>query len=348
MEQYEFRAVIKHFYLEGLTATETNARLVAVHGANAPSFTMVKKWFANFKRGEMSTSDAPRSGRPKTASDENSVKLVEQMVHEDRRVSTRTIAKSLKISKGTVGTILSEVLCMKKLKSKMVQRQLTDEQKSLRLELSLANLKHLKQDSDFFWKRFMTVDETWLQHFTAEDSESSRQWTASGEQHPTSTRKGSSAGKVMAAVFWNTTGIVFIDYLPKNTTMTGNYYAALLDKLNNKLRESRPDLRNTTLLLHHDNAPAHKSAQVLQKLHDLNFETVPHPPYSPDLAPSDYCLFGNLKKHLPGKNFSSDEGVMAEVELYFDSENSDFFLNGIKAIEDRWKRCVDLLGDYIE
>ena len=132
----------------------------------------------------MSTSDAARSGWPKTASDENSVKLVEQMVHEDRRVSTRTIAKSLKISKGTVGTILSEVLCMKKLKSKMVQRQLTDEQKSLRLELSLANLKHLNQDSDSFWKRFITVDETWLQHFTAEDSESSRQWTASGEQHP--------------------------------------------------------------------------------------------------------------------------------------------------------------------
>ena len=129
----------------------------------------------------------------------------------------------------------------------------------------------------------------------------------------------------MAAVFWNTTRIVFIDYLPKNTTMTGNYYGALLDKINNKLREFRPDLRKTSLLLHHDNALAHKSAQVLQKLRDLNFETIPHPPYSPDLAPSDYCLFGNFMKHFAGKKISTDEEVMAEVERYIDSKNSDFF-----------------------
>lgn len=71
METHEFRAVLKHFFIEGISATDANARLVAVHGDNAPSPSMVYRWFAAFKRGEMDTCDAPRSGRPVTVTTED-------------------------------------------------------------------------------------------------------------------------------------------------------------------------------------------------------------------------------------------------------------------------------------
>jgi histone-lysine N-methyltransferase SETMAR len=124
MEIHEFRAVLKHFYLEGITATDANARLVAVHGNNAPSNAMVKKWFAAFKRGEMDTCDAPRSGRPKTVTTEDNVVKVKNLVIADRRITTREIAEELKISQGSVYTILHENLGLRKLKAKWVPRHL--------------------------------------------------------------------------------------------------------------------------------------------------------------------------------------------------------------------------------
>jgi hypothetical protein len=41
------------------------------------------------------------------------------------------------------------------------------------------------------------------------------------------------------------------------------------------------------------------------------------PPYSPELAPSDFHLFFHLKKHLAGKNFDDDDEVQVEVMTWF-------------------------------
>ena len=67
-----------------------------------------------------------------------------------------------------------------------------------------------------------------------------------------------------------------------------------------------------------DNAPCHKSIATMAKLHELHFKLLPHTPYSPDLAPSDYWLFGDLKRMLQGKKFGSDE-VISETEAYFEA-----------------------------
>ena len=77
--------------------------------------------------------------------------------------------------------------------------------------------------------------------------------------------------------------------------------------LHNKLGLSK-------VLLHQDNAPAHKSLVAMSTVHDCGFELIDHPPYSPDLAPSDYFLFPNLKKHLAGKQYKSDDDVISAVE----------------------------------
>ena len=46
----------------------------------------------------------------------------------------------------------------------------------------------------------------------------------------------------------------------------------------------------------HGNAPAHRALETHKKLAYLGFHCLDHPPYSPDLAPSDYYLFPGLKK----------------------------------------------------
>nr|XP_032516200.1 uncharacterized protein LOC116769267 [Danaus plexippus plexippus] len=69
--------------------------------------------------------------------------------------------------------------------------------------------------------------------------------------------------------------------------------------------------------------------------------------YSPDLAPSDYWLFGEIKKMLASKKFRVNEEVIAETEAYFEAKDKSFYKSGIEMLERRWNDCIALDGDYV-
>ena len=80
----------------------------------------------------------------------------------------------------------------------------------------------------------------------------------------------------------------------------------------------------------------------------LNWEVLEHPAYSPDLAPSDFHLFGPLKNALRGRRFAADDEVKEAVHDWLRSQPQTFFSNGIKKLTDRWAKCIEKKGDYIE
>jgi transposase len=93
------------------------------------------------------------------------------------------------------------------------------------------------------------------------------------------------------------------------------------------------------VLFHHDNAPVHSSAVAQQKITEWRFELLAHPPYSPDLGPSDFHLFPKLKKFLAGKRFRSNEEVINAVNTYFEALEESHFREGIEKLEKRWTKC---------
>ena len=90
------------------------------------------------------------------------------------------------------------------------------------------------------------------------------------------------------------------------------------------------------------------SAKSQAAIQQCGFQQLNNPPYSPDLAPSDYFLFRVMKEFLRGKRFSSDEEVKEEVTTWFEEQSKDFFSRGIKSLQQKWATCIELLGDYIE
>ena len=92
----------------------------------------------------------------------------------------------------------------------------------------------------------------------------------------------------MASVFWDVHGLIYIDYLEKGKTTNSDYYIALLESLKKEIAEKMLHLKKKMVLFHQDNALCHKSMKTMAKLHELGFELLPHPPYSSDLAPSDF------------------------------------------------------------
>jgi len=90
------------------------------------------------------------------------------------------------------------------------------------------------------------------------------------------------------------------------------------------LKDKRSGKVTKVVLFLQDNAPAHRALVTQKKLAYLGFQCLDHPPYYPDLAPSDYHLFPGLKKQLKDLQFSSDAEVISAVKTCLDGQPSDF------------------------
>ena len=151
-----------------------------------------------------------------------------------------------------------------------------------------------RRDPNDFPSQLVTIDETWLYHY--DRRQSNNQWSGGIAAHPAQTiPSDKSAGKVLASIFWDQDCILLIDYLPKGQNINAEYYLSLLVQLKDILKEKRRGKVTKVVLFLHDNAPTHQALATQKKLAYLSFQCLDYPPYSPDLAPSDYRLFPGLK-----------------------------------------------------
>ena len=340
----EYRAVIRYLYLKGKTGQEIHCQLTNVYGSSAPSYAQVKFWVGEFKRGRTSFEDETRFGRTSDATDEEMCNKVRDLVYSDRRVKVEEIANALHISHGSVSTILHDRLGMCKLTASWVPKSPSDEQMATRASVCSALLKRFRSKEDDFLSRLVTEDETWEHYYEPENKSQSRQWV---EPRP-KFKMQPSAGKVMATVFWDAQGVIMLDFLAKKSTITGAYYANLLDQLRTAIHEKCRSKLFKGILLQQDNARVHICTIAMDAVERNGYELIPQPAYSLDLAPSDYFLFPNLKKDIRGCHFPSSEEVVAAAEKRVRDKDSGFFSSGLMALEHRWSKCIILEGNYIE
>ncbi|XP_012057688.1 PREDICTED: histone-lysine N-methyltransferase SETMAR-like [Atta cephalotes] len=273
MEKNEFRVVIKHLHMKGLTLKEIKAELDNVHSISRPAFATLYNWVNEFKRGCTSICDAPRLGRPIETASPEIINKIHDIVLIDRQVKVCELVEITGISRGTLISIFHEQLYEKTIGK-------------------------------------MDAAETWIHYFTPETKEQSKQRRPSpGESAPKKAKTVKSAGKVMVS-FWNARGIIHIDYLSSKQTINSDYYAALLDRFN-VLKKKHPHLVKK-MLFYQDNAWVHTCPALVAKFNEFRYELLPHPVYSPDLALC-YFLFPNLKKWFGGKRFITKEQLIAET-----------------------------------
>ena len=98
------------------------------------------------------------------------------------------------------------------------------------------------------------------------------------------------------------------------------------------IHEKRQGKLSKGILLQKDNARVHTCKIAMDAVERNGYELIPHPAYSPDLAPSDYFLFPNLKKDIHGRHFRSNEEVVAAAEEWVRDKDPGFFSSGLMAL----------------
>ena len=176
-------------------------------------------------------------------------------------------------------------------------------------------------------------------------------WSANGRDRKAvrlPVKPGLTARKVLLCVWWDWQGIIHYELLPYGQTLNSDMYCQQLDRLNAALMQKRPSLINRgRIVFHQDNARPHTSLVTRQKLREIGWEVLLHPPYSPDLAPSDYHLFLSMANELGSRKLATRESCENWLSEFFDNREASFYKRGIMKLASRWELVIEQNGAYL-
>jgi histone-lysine N-methyltransferase SETMAR len=215
-----------------------------------------------------------------------------KLIRANRRTTVLELLQEVRISVGSVEESLHE-LKVSKVSARWVPRLLSPEHRERRL-VAVTQLLQLYERGAEFLDSIVTCDETWVHYFTPESKRTSKRGNTP-ILHPQEKRKqffqlGRSwllcSGIPRVSFTW-TFSLV-------KKTINVQYYSTLLnEKVKLAIRSKRRKRQNSVFFLQ-DNICPHV-ALMMATLLKLKWDVLPHPPYSPYLAPSDYHLFGPMK-----------------------------------------------------
>jgi len=172
-------------------------------------------------------------------------------------------------------------------------------------------------------------------------------WCAQGEAPATVVRRSQYDHKNMFVIFFRTTGPEFIHMIEKGNSISGDYYKNnCLTPLFNNIKRKRPICGLHGIKLHHDNARPHQTNDVKTFLQEQGVMMMRHPPYSPDLAPADFRLFGYLKRQLV--SYPDSKSLQRAVTDELRAIPKDEFRKTFQKWIDRMKLCITNQGEYFE
>ncbi|KAF2348123.1 Transposase type 1 [Trinorchestia longiramus] len=253
------------------------------------------------------------------------------------------MSQTLGVSIATVSRHLKIIGKVKKL-DKWVAYEFNENQKLRRFEV--CSMLSLRNTNDPFLDRIVTCDEKWVLY---DNRKRSGQWLDRDEPPKHFPKPMLHKKKIIVTVWWSAIGIIHYCFLGVNETVNAERYCNDLAVMHARLSKNRPALvhRRGPILLH-DNARPHVARMTVQKFTELGYETLPHPPYSPDLSPTDYHLFKHLSTFLDGKTFRSKQEVKTTFKDFGVSQPLTFYQQGINNLVVRWQRCIAARGSYFD
>jgi transposase len=334
------RSVVRYYCLLGKTNRQICAKLAKGYGREALHERAVERWAARFRDGQETVEDNDRPGRPPKS---DFAKALVQFLEKQPHSSTREISKALCAPRTTIRRVLAS-LGLHFFAPRWIPNRLSDDQKADRVALSQEMLEILEPTSSNKWRYVITEDESWIYR----DNNIRGMWAHDRDEIPRSVRHSVCSKKTMISVYFSRYGFESIEYVRQGQNYNSEFFADfVLTNLEYKLAIRRPKLRAKNVYLHVDNARPHTAKRSIARIEELHFKRLPHPPYSPDIAPCDFYLFGYLKEKLHGRTFFSDDEVISAVERVLKEIPIEVLCSVMEDWTRRLNQVIELAGDYL-
>ena len=333
----EIRAYIKARSKLGCSLKKLMTEISTAFGPSCVSYDTVRRWKKKFESGVESIKNAPKSGRPKSASRKEIISKIKEII------------EGVGISLSTVHLILKKHLKVRKISARWVPHLLTDEQKRPWVKVAKKLLQMFTKYDKKQFANVVTGDETWVHYFEPVRKVSNKIWATKHSKRPIIAKRSLSTKKVLYAIFFSGEGVAIKVPVKKGKSITGKYYKdVVLKKLKKYYQKRRPTTGFKHVRLLHDNAPAHTSAIVTAFLKKEKVTVLPHPPYSPDLAPCGFFLFPKLKAFLAGRKYQSRQALGSAIHQYLITVLKSAYRDAFKKWTHRLKLCISSHGEYFE
>jgi hypothetical protein len=189
----EQRSVISFLSSESTKSIEIHRRMKVQYGEACLSLQQVYEWSRKFRNSVTSLADAPLSGQTHRVVTPETIAAAEAIGMDNRRVTVNEIAANLNISHGSAHNIIHDLLKLRKVSARWVQRHLTPEPKERRVDACEELLRHLEAEGDGFLARIVTGDETWVHYHQTKTKRASKEWRHSSSPKPKEFRAQPSA-----------------------------------------------------------------------------------------------------------------------------------------------------------
>ena len=346
MKKLEIRAYINLRNKMAIDGRTIHSELVTSLGGSAPSLRTVYRWIQHSKTREGVVEDMQRVGRPRTGISPPNVDQVHRLIEENPQISLDHLQERTKLCRGTLVNIIHHQLKMRKLLARWIPHDLNPTQKLKRLEYCKKNLK-LFDEGQMRLCDIVTGDESWIYHRKIQKKSLNKEWVGPDGTPGTVVKRNQFEKKSMICVFFKSNGHVLVDVLEANKTINNIYYIdKCLKPMIRALKSQRPVSGLSKIRLLHDNARPHVHSNVRNFLQKKGIKLIDHPPYSPDLAPSDFWLFDEIKRRLPSQMTANN--VDREVTKILESIPAKEFLKTFEKYIERMRLCVTAEGDYFE
>jgi histone-lysine N-methyltransferase SETMAR len=347
MEKEYFRFYIKTRKILGISPKDIAKELKLAYNTHAPSERSVYKWIKHFKVDKTGDcSDAKRSGRPVTATSAANSKRVQLIIDQDPYCTYDQINAQTSFSIGSIAEIIKNKLKLKKIASRWVPHDLSEKNKGDRVAICKKNLKAIK-DGKLRLCDIITGDESWIYHRQVGKKQSNKSWLGKGQPPRTVVKQGRFDPKTMFSIFLKSSGLVHCSYVDKGKTIDSKKYIEdSLKPLIESIKMQRPKCGLTRLKLLHDNARPHTAKSVITFLKSHNLALIRHPPYSPDLVPSDFWLFDYVKERL--RDQPDAESLNRAVTRVLKKIPKEKYEKAFKKWKQRMEFCVTYKGEYFE
>ena len=303
----EIRAYIKARSKLGFSLKKLMTEISTAFGPYCVSYDTVRRWKKKFESGVESIKNAPKSGRPKSASRKEIVSKIKETIEGDARFTVRDFARKVGISLSTVHLILKKHLKVRKISARWVPHLLTDEQKRQRVKVAKKLLQMFPKYDKKQFANVVTGDETWVHYFEPVRKVSNKIWATKHSKRPIIAKRSLSTKKVLYAIFFSGEGVAIKVPVKKGKSISGKYYKdVVLKKLKKYYQKRRPATGFKHVRLLHDNALTHTSAIVTAFFKKEKVTVLPHPRIPQTLDHVISFCFRNWKHTLLGGNTSPD------------------------------------------